>query len=129
MHGARLPGPGVFEELSSAYTSARTTLSSMLELMSLEARQAGLALVWMVAWAVIAGVCIATAWLGLMAAVAMWAITMGTPPIAAVIAVVALNLVAGAILIYMCIGKSHELLFSATRRQVAGKSPVAPTTP
>ena len=72
---------------------------------------------------------IVLAWLGLMAALAMWAVSFGLPPIAAVIAVIVINLVAGAVLIYVCIGMSRDLLFYATRRQVAGKCPVKPPAP
>ena len=125
----RLPTAGVLEELSSALASARAALSNFLELISLEARRAGLALMWMVAWGFVAAICIVAAWLGLMAALAMWAVSLGFPPIAAVIAVAVINLVAGAVLIYVCIGMSRDLLFSATRRQVAGKSPVKPPAP
>ena len=79
--------------------------------MSLEAHRAGLALFWMVAWAVVAAVCIITTWMGLMAALAMWAVSVGLLPIAAVILVAILNLVAGAVLIRVCVGLSRGLLF------------------
>jgi hypothetical protein len=125
----RLPAAGVLEELSSALASARSALSNFLDLVSLEARRAGLALMWMVAWGFVAAICIVGAWLGLMAALAMWAVSLGFPPIAAVIAVAVINLIAGAVLIYVCIGISRDLLFSATRRLVAGKSPDKPPAP
>lgn len=120
---------GVLDELSSTVASARAALSYFLDLISLEARRAGLALMWMVAWGFVAAICGVTAWLGLMAALAMWAVSLGFPPIAAVIAVAVINLVAGAALIYVCTGMSHDLLFAATRRQVAGKCPVKPPAP
>ena len=120
---------GVLEELRDAVASARETLSDLLELLSLEARRAGLALMWMVAWGVVAGLCIAGAWLGTMVTLAMWAVSLGLPPIAAVGAVAAVNLLAGAALIYACIGMSRALLFSATRRQVAGRSPLKAPAP
>lgn len=126
---ARLPVAGVLEELSSTFASARAALSNLLELMSLEARRAGLALMWMVACGLVAAVCIIAAWLGLMAALAIWAVSLGFPPVAAVIAVAVINLLGGAALIYVCIGMSRALLFSATRRQVAGTSPVRPRAP
>lgn len=44
------PAPGVLDELSSVLASGRAVLSNFLELLSLEARRAGLALMWMVAW-------------------------------------------------------------------------------
>ena len=61
-------------------------------------------------------ICLAAAWLGLMAALAMWAVSLGVL-IVAVIAVAVMNCVAGAVLIYLCIGMSRHLLFSATQRQ------------
>ena len=125
----RLPITGVLDELSSALASARAAVSNFLDLISLEARRAGLALMWMVAWGVVAAICIVAAWLGVMAALAMWAVSLGFPAIAAVIAVAMINLVAGAVLIYVCIGMSRDLLFSAIRRQVAGKWPVKPPAP
>lgn len=121
--GTGLPAPGVLDELSSAFSSARAALAGFLELMSLEARRAVLALVWMATCGLIAAVCMVAAWLGLMAAVAMWAVSLGLPAIVAVIAVAAINLVAGAVLIRVCIGLSEDLRFSATRRQVAGLPP------
>lgn len=114
---------GVLDELSGALASARATLSNILDLISCEARRAGLALMWMVALGLVAAICIAAAWLGLMAALAMWAISLGLPPLAAVIATAVINCMVGAALIYVCIGMSHDLLFSATRRQVGGDLP------
>ena len=119
---ASLPPAGVFDALSDALASVRSALSNFLDLLSLEARRAGLALMWMVTVGVIAAFCIVAAWLGLMAALAMGAVALGFPPIAAVIVVAAVNLLAGAVLINVSIGMSRDLLFSATRRQLAGKS-------
>jgi hypothetical protein len=123
---ASLPPAGVFDALSSALAGARTALSNFLELVALEARRAGLALMWMVAVGVIAAVCMVVAWLGLMAALVMCAVAWGFPAIAAVILLAVIHLLAGAVLIYLCIGLSRDLLFSATRRQVAGQSLVTP---
>lgn len=120
---------GVLHELSSAIASARAALSNFLDLISIEARRAGLAFMWMVVWGVVAAVCMVAAWLGLMAALVMWAITLGLPAIAAVVAVAVINVAVGVALIYVCIGMSSDLLFSATRRQVAGKSSVKPPAP
>ena len=124
-----LPTADVLDELSSALASARAVVSNFLELMSLEARRAGLVLMWMVAWGLVGAICLVAAWLGLMAALAMWAVSLGAPPIAAVVAVAVINCVAGAVLIYVCIGMSRDLLFSAIRRQVAGRPPVEPPAP
>ena len=117
----------MLEALGDVLASAHATISNFLDLISFELRRAALALMWMLVWGVVAAVCIVAAWLGLMAALAMWAVSMGCNPIAAVIAVAAINLGAGAVLVYRCAGMSRDLLFSATRRQLAGKSPVRPT--
>ena len=64
---------------------------------------------WIVVFGGIAAICIVAAWLGLMVALAMWAISLGLPSIAAVIAVTVINLIAGGVLIYLCIGMSRNL--------------------
>jgi len=127
--GTGLPSTGVLAELSGAFTAARVGLAAFLELLSLEARRAGLALVWMLACGFIAAICVVTAWLGLMAAAALWVISLGLPAIAAVMALAAINLLAGAGLMTACMTMSRDLLFSATRRQVAGPSPMQPPAP
>lgn len=124
--GTALPAPGVLDELSGALTSARNALAGFLDLLTLEARRAGLALVWMAACGLMAAICIIAAWLGFMAAVALWAISLGLPAIAAVFAVAAINLAVGAVLIRVCLVKSKDLRFPATRRQVAGLPPGHP---
>jgi len=119
-HGESAPRTsGVFGEVAGVLDSVRESLSNFLDLVTLEARRAGLALFWMVAWAIVAAVCIITTWLGLMAALAMWAVSLGLLPIAAIILIAILNLVAGGVLIRVCVGLSRGLLFPATRRQLA----------
>src|SRR5664279_6070002 len=123
------PTVGVFDELSKVLAFARETLSNFLELVSLEGRRAGLALVWMFVGGLIAAIFIVAAWTGLMAGLAMYAVSLGMLPIAAVVVVAGVNLIAGAGMLYWCIGLSRDLLFSATRRQLAGTSMVRPSTP
>ena len=121
--------PGVIEELSRVFSSVRSAFSDFLELLTLEARRAGLALMWMVVCGVVAALCIVSAWLGLMVALIIWVVALGCPPAVAVLAVTIINGATGAALIYRGINMSHDLLFSATRRQLAGKTPVMPTAP
>jgi hypothetical protein len=116
----RAPVAGVFGELSNALVAARATVANLLDLVSLEAQRAGLTLMWMVAWGLVAAVLIATAWLGLMVALTMAAIAFGAPLIVTIFVCALINLIAAAVLIRVCIGMSADLLFSATRRQVSG---------
>jgi uncharacterized membrane protein YqjE len=126
---AEAPTPGILDELSRALHSARSALSAFLELVALEARGAGVALVWMLAGSLLSVVFFVAAWLALMAGLAIWVVSLGMPPIAAAIAIAAINMLAGALLIHRCIGLSRAPLFSATRRQVAGQFAVAPPLP
>lgn len=120
------PPAGVLEELSNALMSARAALLSFLELMSLETRRASLALMWMITGGMVAAICIVAAWLGLMAALALWAAALGLPVIGAVVVIAAINCVAGVVLLRVCYNMSRDLLFSATRRQLAGALPADP---
>src|SRR4029434_1938240 len=123
----RSPMAGMLEEVMGTLASARAALTHFLDLFSLEARRAGLALVWMIAVGFAAAACAVTAWLGIMAALAMWTVSLGLPPIAAAIVLAGLNLAACAVLAYRCIGMSRDLLFPAIRRQVAGITPIPPS--
>ena len=123
------PTGGVFDELATVLASARETVSNSLELVSLEARRAGLTLVWMIVGGLVAAIFIVTAWTGLMAALAMYVVSLGMLPLAAVIVVAAVNLIAGAGMLHWCVVVSRHLLFSATRRQMTGTSTVGPSAP
>lgn len=123
------PPSGVLDELSKLLGSARVTVADFLELVSLEARRAALGLVWMIAGGLAATVLIVTAWAGVMAALAMYLVAQGMYPLAAVLVVAAVNLLAGIGLVFGCIALSRHLLFTATRRQLAGTALVGPTAP
>ncbi|MBY0268638.1 MAG: hypothetical protein K2X06_02040 [Burkholderiales bacterium] len=123
------PARGVIDELAGVFAAVRTALADFLDLVSLEARRAGVALMWMLACGIVAAACIVSAWLGLMAALVIGAVSLGFPLPAAVIVVALMNGAAGAALIYRGIGISRDLLFSATRRQLAGKSRSVPVAP
>ncbi len=123
------PAPGIFDELAGMFVSARAALADFLDLLTLEARRAGLSFMWMLACGVVAAVCIVSAWLGLMAALVIAAVSLGCPLLAAVLAVALINGAAGGLLIYRGISISHDLRFHATRRQLSGKSHVLPVAP
>ena len=119
--GTQPPPHGVLEELSGTFASARRVISDFLELLSLETRRAGLALVWMVACGAVAAILVVTAWLGLMAALALWAVYLGISWVTAVTVISLVNLLAAVIVTYVCIRMSRDLLFPATRGQLEAK--------
>jgi len=118
----------VFDEVSDTFASARRVISDFLELLALETRRAGLTLVWMVACGAVAAILVVTAWLGFMAALAMWVVSLGSSWGAVVTVISLANLLAATIMMSVCVRKSRDLLFSATRRQLEAK-PARPASP
>lgn len=112
---------GVLDEVSDTFASARRVISDFLELLALETRRAGLTLVWMVACGAVAAILVVTAWLGFMAALALWAVSLGFPWGAAVTVISLANLAVATIMTSVCVRTSRDLLFSATRRQLEAK--------
>ena len=109
----------IFGELTNTLGAIRRVISDFLDLATLEARRAGITLMWMVACGSIAAILAVTAWLSVVGAVAMWAVSYGFSWTAVLIAIALVNLVAAALVLWLCMRMSHDLLFSATRRQIA----------
>ena len=124
---AKPTGSGVLGEVSNVISSARRVATGMVDLVVLEGRRAGLALAWMLGLGVAAAILGVTAWLGLMAVAALALMAAGLSPIWAVLLVVVLNLAAAGGAVFVCLKKSKDLLFSASRRQLArGSVPAKP---
>lgn len=113
-----MKAPGIVEELAGAFAGARGLLSGLLDLFTLEARRAGLTLAVMLACAATGAILVVAAWLGLMAALALWMVSLGVSWEAAVAVVALANLATAGALAWLCFHLSRHLLFSATRRQL-----------
>jgi len=113
---------GFFGAIAGAFASARQVLGNLVELITLEARRAGLTLMWMVALGTIAAVLLVSAWLGFMAALAMWAVSLGMTWAGAIALVASVNLVTAGVVVFVCVILSRNLLFPATRRQLKARS-------
>lgn len=109
---------GIVEELSGAFASARWLLSSILDLFSLEARRAGLTLVLMLACGAVGAILVVAAWLGLLAALVLWSVSLGVGWEVALAQMALANLVLAGLLWWLCAWMSRALLFPATRRQL-----------
>ena len=112
---------GIAEELSGAFAGARGLLSNLLDLFGLEARRAGLMLVLMLACGVSGAVLSVAAWIGLLAALVLWAVARGMEWPAALAAVAFANAAAAGVLFWLCGRASRELAFPATRRELRPK--------
>ena len=106
------------DALSTIFASGKQAFADLFELISLELHRAGVALMWMVALGALAALMIVTAWLGLMAALALWLVSAGVPPAGAVLIAVAINLIGAAIILFWCAKASRDLAMPATRRQL-----------
>ncbi|HEY3077339.1 MAG TPA: hypothetical protein VGJ74_19375 [Burkholderiales bacterium] len=112
---------GIVDELSGAFAGARGLLSNLLDLFGLEARRAGLMLVLMLACGVIGAVLIVAAWIGLLAALVLWGVSLGIEWQAALGAVALANAAAAGALFWLCARASRDLAFPATRRELRPK--------
>jgi uncharacterized membrane protein YqjE len=115
---APLPTDGIIGGIANAFNSVRQVFSDLFRLLSLEVRRAGLTFVWMVALGAMAAMLIVAAWLGLMGALVLWAVSLGLTWISALVVLALVNLVTAAMVIFFCVIFSRNLLFPATRRQL-----------
>lgn len=117
---AAAAGPESFSRAAgSLWHELRASLQERVKLFSLEAQRTGLTLVQLVLYAVLAAVLIVTAWLGLMGGLAAWlVIEREVHWGAALLAVVALNLIFAGVLTWSMRGLVHRMGFPATVRQL-----------
>jgi uncharacterized membrane protein YqjE len=112
---------GLIEKLSGVVAGARGLASSLLDLVGLETRRAGLALILMLACGAAGAMLFAAAWIGLMAALALWSVSRGISWEAALAVVGFATALAVAALLWLCVRLSRDLAFSATRRELRPK--------
>lgn len=122
------PGTGVLGEVSNLMSSGRRIVSGFVDLVVLEGRRAGIALAWMVGLGLAAGLLAVTAWLGLMAVAALALMAADVSPILSIFIVVVLNLAAAGGAVFVCVKKSKDLLFTASRRQISSKAGPTPAS-
>lgn len=116
------PADGIFSGIAGAFSSVRRIFADLFRLFSLEVRRAGLTLMWMVALGAMAALLAVTAWLGLMGAAALWAVSHGATWASAIVAIALANMVAAAASMFVCVTMSRNLLFPATQRQLDASS-------
>lgn len=97
----------------------RSIASDILGLLALEARLAGLSIAAMLGLGVAAALLFIVAWLLLVAGIAFSLVDLGLGWGAALLITALLNVILGAILVRLIFVFSRNLLFKATRRQIA----------
>jgi hypothetical protein len=109
------------ESMSSLIASVRALGERFFALVTLEGRQAGLSLAWMLGLALAAAVLAITAWLALLACIVLALVQNDIVGWGWALSIAALLSFAGAGgFVFMVIQKSENLLFPATRRQLRG---------
>ena len=105
--------------ISSLIASVRTLGERFLTLVTLECKQAGLSLAWMLGLALAAAVLAITGWLAMLACVVLALVQNDIIGWGWALSIAALLSFAGAGgLVFMVIQRSRYLLFPATRRQL-----------
>ena len=124
--GAMAAGdPGLLDIAQQLWHDLYGLAHDHLLLAALETQRAGRSLVDMIAYAVAAGILLASAWLGLMATGALWLIDSGLNARWALLLVVALNIAAAYVLSMMIRRRSHQLRFPATVSSLKPNAPAA----
>jgi uncharacterized membrane protein YqjE len=113
---------GILSGIAGAIASAREAVTNFVELVTLELRQAGHTLMWLVAIGVIVGLAIVGTWAALMVMLALWLVSLGASWLAAGAGVAGLNLLLAVGAIVVAFKLSRRLLFPATRRQLRKKT-------
>ena len=111
-------GPSISDNLTAVYASARQAFADFVELVTLELHRAGITFMWMLAWSTFAVLLVVTAWLGLMAGLALWIISHGYAAAGVVLGIALANLIGGAAIMLWCVKSGKDMLLPATRRQL-----------
>ena len=106
---------GTFSQLLA---DMRTAAREQLRLLDLEAQRAGQALALMLAYGMMAGLLLCTAWLGLCAAAVLLLVERGSSASLALLLAVLLNLLVGAGLVLAMRSQARTLAFPATRQNL-----------
>ena len=110
--------PGILDNVNAVLCAARQAFADFVELVTLELHRAGITFMWMLAWSTFAVLLVVTAWLGLMAGLALWIISHGYAAAGVVLTIALANLIGGAGIMFWCVRSGKDLMLPATRRQL-----------
>jgi uncharacterized membrane protein YqjE len=104
--------------LSIAWTNVKALVQDHALLAVLEVQRAGMSLVKMVAAGIIISILVVSAWMGIVAAVVVWAIGAGANWGLAILIAALVNIVVAVALAFWAKKQIPDLLFAATLRQL-----------
>jgi len=118
---ARPRQAGFGELLSHLLAELRSLFSDYAQLAVLDARRSALRLAWMLGCVVIASVLVASAWMGLVAALIVWLLGEGVSWVAVLAVAAMLNIAGAAGLLWWMRHLFAEMPFTALLRQLRGE--------
>jgi hypothetical protein len=124
--GTRRPA-GFGELLTHLLGEARSLFADYAQLAVLDARRAALNLAWLLGTVLVVAVLIVTAWMGLLAALIVWASSAGISWVLAVGVAALVNIAAAGALAWWMRHLVAELPFTALLRQLHGDPAPDPT--
>jgi len=108
--------PGLIDNAAALWTDLKGLAHDHLELAALETKRAGESLVSIVVFGIVIAILVVSAWMGLVAALVLWLISIDLHPALAVLIGVAINLVGAAALVLLIKSRAEALKFPATVR-------------
>ena len=114
---------GLGELIGHFFTETRALVADYAHLAVLDARRATLNLAWLLGTVLVVAVLVATAWMGLLAALIVWATSAGVSWVAAIAFAAVVNIAAAAGLAWWGRHLVAELPFTALLRQLRGEPP------
>jgi uncharacterized membrane protein YqjE len=105
-------------KLSLAWTNVRALVQDHALLAVLELQRAGISLVKMIVAGIVISILVVSAWMGLVAAVVVWAVGEGVSWGAALLVVAIVNIAVAVGLAFWARKQIPDLLFAATLRQL-----------
>jgi uncharacterized membrane protein YqjE len=104
--------------LSIAWTNVKALVQDHALLAVLEVQRAGISLVKMVAAGIIISILVVSAWMGIVAAVVVWAIGAGANWGLAILIAALVNIIVAVAIAFWAKKQIPDLLFAATLRQL-----------
>jgi uncharacterized membrane protein YqjE len=104
--------------LSIAWTNVKALVQDHALLAVLEVQRAGMSLVKMVAAGIIISILVVSAWMGIVAAVVVWAIGAGANWGLAILIAALVNIIVAVAIAFWAKKQIPDLLFAATLRQL-----------
>src|SRR6185369_17204622 len=118
--------PGLSDLLSHLVSEARYLVADFAELAVLDARRSAITLAWLLGSVLVASVLVATAWMGGVAALIVWAFAEGVSWQLAIALAALLNLAGAGAVVWWMRHLLEEMPFTALLRQLKGEDPPAP---